>query len=673
MQWRGFTREPCSDVSERMADASFIRVAKWLLVAIVLLAASLRIWGINFGLPYLYHPDEPWTVNIAQNMFKTGDTNPHFFQWPSLLMYLNALAYLPYYLVGRLAGVFGNPADVPGPITIVMGVGRAPMPTTFLLGRILSVIFGSAAVALIFLVGWQLTKSTIVGLMAALMMAISPVNVTLSRYITPDMILTFFVLLSFWGSVRVVQHGKTVDYIVAGVAAGLAASTKYNGAVILVSLLTAHFLRCGLRGFREPIFYIAVALSGVTFLLINPFVILDYPEFIAGLLHDVRHYSTGHLGMEGNALGYYLNYLWQDQGLVAFLAALEIFRGLYKRSKQTLVIASFPLIYLLFVSGFQVRNTRTLLPLIPFLFLLASSLLVSLLEQTRIRQLTGKLLVFVVVTVLSISLAFGFVNTVKDTIRLTTVDSRETARAWIDHNLPSGSRIAIEAYAPYVDPQRFFVQGIEKMIDQTPNWYTDNGFQYLVFGQWMFGRFYAQPDRYSSQVSQYEELFAAFYLVKRFTDGGYEVRVYSTAPPGPSHEVMANFGGLVQLVCYYMDSEVEAGTPLRFVLYWKRVGEMERQYSAFSHLIDTDWRMLGQSDGVPQAGEGLVGGWGEGQIVEDRRMIDIPEDMPAGEYRLEVGVYASETMERLVLKGSSRGELDDRVLTVPVRVLAPGG
>jgi hypothetical protein len=42
----------------------------------------------------------------------------------------------------------------------------------------------------------------------------------------------------------------------------------------------------------------------------------------------------------------------------------------------------------------------------------------------------------------------------------------------------------------------------------------------------MFGRFYREPDRYSRQVSQYEELFRAFEMVKTFDDGGYEIRVY---------------------------------------------------------------------------------------------------------------------------------------------------
>jgi len=39
--------------------ASLAQNAKWLLIGIALLGFCLRVWGINFGLPYLYVADEP--------------------------------------------------------------------------------------------------------------------------------------------------------------------------------------------------------------------------------------------------------------------------------------------------------------------------------------------------------------------------------------------------------------------------------------------------------------------------------------------------------------------------------------------------------------------------------------------------------------------------------------
>ena len=515
--------------------------AKWLLIGITLLAILFRIWGINFGLPYLYHPDEPVYVAIAQNVFRTADLNPHFFNYPSLFFYINALAYIPYYLAGKLVGVFHSPTNIPAPTVLTMGVGQITMPTTFLLGRILTATFGSAAVALVFLSGRQLTNNAAIGLLAALMMAISPTNVDNSRFITPDTFVVFFVMLSFWGSVQVFQRGETWHYIVAGIASGLVASTKYNGALVVLSMVSAHFLRCGLKGFKERRLYLALALSATAFFLTTPFALLDFWKFLSDLHYEAQHYSTGHAGMEGKTLSWYLAYLWGVEGPVALLAALEILRGIYVRSKQTFLLSIFPLVYFMFISSLVVRNARTLLPLTPFLFLLASSLLVNLLGQTSIQR-SKKLPIFAIGVLILVSLTLPFLQTLEDTIQLTTVDSRETARIWIAHNLPNGARIAIESYAPYVDPQRFSVQGFLRMIEHTPEWYITNGFEYLVFSQGMFGRFYlkpaptsyiaggkfgpSDPHGYPNEVAQYEDLFRAFVLVKTFTDGEFEVRIY---------------------------------------------------------------------------------------------------------------------------------------------------
>lgn len=136
----------------------------------------------------------------------------------------------------------------------------------------------------------------------------------------------------------------------------------------------------------------------------------------------------------------------------------------------------------------------------------------------------------------------------------------------------------------------------------------------------------------------------------------------------PSHVVAADFDGLVRLVGYDLSKEVVAGSPLEITLYWQRLGELDRQHLAFAHLIDGEWRMWGQADGIPRVGADVSDEWGDGRMLRDERTIALPADVPSGMYRLEVGVYRPDTMERLKLGGASLGELDDRVLTVPIQV-----
>ncbi len=80
------------------------------LLAILAIALFVRLWGVNFGLPYLYHADEPIVVNHAL-AFGMGDLNPHFFKIPPLVSYLLFMCYGIYCVAGWGAGLFHSVRD----------------------------------------------------------------------------------------------------------------------------------------------------------------------------------------------------------------------------------------------------------------------------------------------------------------------------------------------------------------------------------------------------------------------------------------------------------------------------------------------------------------------------------------------------------------------------------
>src|SRR3989338_379142 len=77
---------------------------------ILILGFLVRVVGINFGLPDLYHADEPIIVNHAA-AYGTGDLNPHFFKIPPLVSYLVAVAYGVYFLIARALGWIADVHD----------------------------------------------------------------------------------------------------------------------------------------------------------------------------------------------------------------------------------------------------------------------------------------------------------------------------------------------------------------------------------------------------------------------------------------------------------------------------------------------------------------------------------------------------------------------------------
>ncbi|MBK8934036.1 MAG: hypothetical protein KA362_05355 [Chloroflexi bacterium] len=87
--------------------------------------------------------------------------------------------------------------------------------------------------------------------------------------------------------------------------------------------------------------------------------------------------------------------------------------------------------------------------------------------------------------------------------------------------------MALEPYAPFVDPQQFSATGFDYLYLHTAEWYAENGFEYLVFAQGSYGRFFRAPDRYGSEIAAYDQLWNQLEPVQTFHDGGYEVKIYA--------------------------------------------------------------------------------------------------------------------------------------------------
>jgi 4-amino-4-deoxy-L-arabinose transferase-like glycosyltransferase len=515
------TRAPLAPTAHPLA-----RYWGWCLAGILLLALALRLWAINFGLPYVEHPDEPFWVFAVLKMIKSGDPNPHDFIYPSLYYYLNAFAYLLYYEAGRLLGAFHTVADLSEPILLIGGSGKTALPGLFLIGRVPSVAMGVATAALVFDVGRRLSGSLVGGLLAALWTAISPALVAHSRFMVPDGPLAFLTTLVLWGAWRIYERGRTRDYLLAGLFLGLAGGMKYNALPFALAPVLAHFLRPGNRGLKNVRLYGLVAVTVAAFLLTTPYAVLDSQAFVKGAFMDVRHYTGGHAGNTGSSLAWYLQYFWGTEGPVLALAATGAIWGIARRSRGAILVTATALAYVLFISAFSVHMVRMALPLVPLLALLAGYCSVELLsplagDKERPRAYIGAASVLIAIT-----LVFPLVGAVQDTVRLTRPNSLDTAREWIDANLPAGARIALESYSPWVDPRKFVVQGLYKLNDHPPEWYRDEGYQYLVFSELMFRRFYKDPVQLHDEIEGYEALFQAFEPLKVFTDGGYEVRIY---------------------------------------------------------------------------------------------------------------------------------------------------
>ncbi len=572
-----------------MRIAGLVRTIKdnWLLLVILGLGFGLRVWSIGFGLPYMYQPDEGMPVSIALRIVHTGNLDPQFFNWPSLLMYLDALVYLAYFWVGKFAGVFSTPADLPRPDVVTMAVGKAGLPEEFLLGRGLTVLFGTFSILLVYLIARHFGKSKTTGYIAALLLAVDALSVQHSQYIRPDAMAVFFLLLTILSGLKIAAQPRLKYYLLGGAVAGLAACSKYNYGLGFIAILTAHLLQFRARALLHKELAGAILMAILFFLLGTPYAILDPQRFMEmGPVDIASHYSGGHPGAEGSSLIFYAGYLWSTQGLVLVLALVGVLLVVLKREPQGRVILSFPVVYYLFITLYTTHFDNTILPIIPFIAILAAfalSQLYDLVEQRwrAPRWLPALALCAVVILLARPPLSASIAND----IALLQPDGREYARQWIDANLPAGSRIAVESYSPYIDRTKFFVEGFSGLQEQSPQWYLKNGFEYLVFSQGIYGRYLSDPTRYPEEAGRYNALFSQFPPVAHFDQNGYEIRVLKTdAGNLPSHRLSARwgvFGPWLELIGYdWID-------PTLF-LYWRILEPRKEAFTLTTRLLDRE-------------------------------------------------------------------------------------
>lgn len=505
------------------------KLSRFLVGFIFLLALLIRLRGIQYGLPYIYHPDEPNTVGISIHFLKSGDLNPHFFSKPALLYYANAILFRSLIGLGLTSENIGSLASMEGPEVLTMGVAYANNPEFYLAGRALTALAGALVVIVTYTIGKKINGNPGPGLLAAFFVAVSTTSTANSRYIEVDTYLVLFIQLALFFSILIYQQGRMRDYLLAGISTGLAIAFKYPAALVVLTLLAAHIIReWRSKPLRNIKIYLALLIIPVVFLITNPYVVLDFPAFINDTFIEVNHYSSGHPGFEGDTFRWFLTYLWNYEGAITLLGVFGMVDQVRRKDPDSALLILFTIVYFTFFSLFRVRFDRTLLPILPPLFVLGSIFIfnaftaLGAIEKRNPHYLSQISLALIVglIAIRPARYSIQLANT------LATVDNRKTARAWIAENIPEQSKLAIEAYAPFVDPSTYQVTAMKQLTYQSPEWFVVNDYDYLIFSERMYGRFFQAPELYQTEIDQYNAFFDRFTLMQRFPEGYAKIRIY---------------------------------------------------------------------------------------------------------------------------------------------------
>lgn len=204
-----------------------------------------------------------------------------------------------------------------------------------------------------------------------------------------------------------------------------------------------------------------------------------------------------------------------------------------------------------------------------------------------------------------------------------------------------------------------------------PILFTDEALEEVVEGSsrtWFVVDEFRLRTRYTEDFTQY--VWDRMQLVDK--EGGVFVFLAESPPPAAlaiQRSLHYNFDEQLALLGYGLnDDDFELGDEVGLSLRWQGLTHILHSYSVFVHLVDAEGVMWAQQDGVPLRGLHPTTHWVAGETIWDPRELTLPLDMPAGRYRLEVGVYLPETMQHLPVSDAEMQPQGNRIVLDYIRV-----
>jgi hypothetical protein len=120
----------------------------------------------------------------------------------------------------------------------------------------------------------------------------------------------------------------------------------------------------------------------------------------------------------------------------------------------------------------------------------------------------------------------------------------------------------------------------------------------------------------------------------------------------------ASLGGTI--TCLGADVRMERET-LEVKTYWQTRAAVDKDYTVFVHLVGSDGRLVSQHDAMPQNGALPTSSWLPGETVPDTHVLPLDSGLPAGDYRVEAGMYSLQTMQRLPVSDAAGQVIGDHI------------
>ena len=452
-------------------------------IIVLLLGAWFRFQDLNWDSGTHLHPDERFLSTTTNDLKWPQNFNNYFDPATSTLS--------PYSLPDMGLFVYGTlPVYLVKWISILLNLNNYDMIT--MVGRALSGIFDLGSLLFLFLIGRRLYGKG-VGLLAAVLLSFSVLNIQLSHFYAVDTFANFFIVATLYFLLRAFSSDHWFDYVLTGVLFGLGLASKVSVFTLVVPILAAVGLdyyrrsrKSDVSSALEPTLVRLITImvfAAIIFRVAQPIAFTGpsfwnwslNPRWVKDML-DQQNTVTGNADLpwiqqwtnRSAFFAFYNIVVWGlgvPLGLAGFagfvLAVYELVRRRKIEHLAPLVFVATTLIY----QGLTfIKFMRYFLPIYPFLALFAAYLIFWIWRKAMVDQPSPRiesdlssprwkrLLDCIQITqplalVMSVLVIGGtLVYTLAFSSIYTRPNSRVTASRWIFQNVPAGSTLANEAW-----------------------------------------------------------------------------------------------------------------------------------------------------------------------------------------------------------------------------------
>lgn len=444
---------------------------------VFVLALSLRLWGIDNGLPHVQRPDE--TVDITQSFEILQGQTLRYAYHRVIWSLIQIPVHGTHFVLEKASDSSFSVADFEAKYF----TNRASFVLSI---RIYVAVIGALASVLVGWCAYLLSQRWQALLLAGGLLAVAPLHNYMSHIGLPDVFATFSVALCALGAIAIMRGHRWV-YIVAGVGASLAILARLQSLPLVIGLVALAHVIAWWQYHRWQWRFLflqwlwAAGAFFVTHLIFNPYIIFDLQAVIRDFefIYTERYTGTNPIIFNSDAtynpFANFTNNLHLPLILlrwymaIPFVVAFVI--AISKKRLDVLVVALMTILFSFsLLPSFAPRLTYWLPAIVPFTIVVGwglDDLIQRQIKSIRLVGIVGSLFV----------LGFAGLESGKISYTLAQPDTQSLAYIYVEENILPDSAIVTGDTFVYSVP---LSRNIDSMVRAEGNGVTVSSYQFLL-------------------------------------------------------------------------------------------------------------------------------------------------------------------------------------------------